>query len=263
MRSLAFSFGVVGVVALAQPVDAGSGTDLLGCNETVHDPDGVLDVDALNADITQTAAYLDADLRIRVEPTLDGGIDQRVDQLRRQCEGWDQGGQLADDLVVVMFSPTERENGVFYGDSSGTAPDIDWDAATDAMIPGLRSGDYTGAVDAALSEMRSAPSVSSSGSAADDDGGSNGGTVLVILALVVVGIVFVASKLRSMASGGGDGFFDTDGSDDGQGWLSDSSSRRRRSSFSFGSSRRSSSSSRSSSRSSGSRRRAGGGSKKW
>ncbi len=263
LRSLAFCLGVIGLGAIAQPVHAGSGTDPLGCDETVHDPDGVLDVDELNPSIAQTADFLNADVRVRVEPTLDGGIDERIDQLRRQGAGWDRNGQLADDLVVVMFSPTERENGIFFGDASANAPDVRWDEATDAMIPYLRSGDYTDAVSAALREMRDVSTVTSSGSSSDaddDDGGGSGGVVLVVIVLVVFAIIGVMTKVRRGASGE-EGLFDSS-DNESQGWMSSSGSRRR-SSFGFGGSRRSGGSSRSSSRSSGSRRRAGGGSKKW
>lgn len=265
LRSLAISLGVVGLVALAQPAHAGSGTDLLGCDETVHDPDGVLDVGELTPLIERTAAFLDADLRVRVEPTLDGGIDERIDQLRRQCAGWDENGQLADDMVVVMFSPTERENGIYFGDSRGDAPNVAWDEATDAMIPSLRAGEYTEAVAAALRELRESPTTSSSSSS--DDGGSDSNAGLIVLGLVAVVAIVVVSAVRRLGDGS-QGFLESfgdesaDDGDDGQGWLS-SSSRRRRSSFGFGGSRRSGGSSRSSSRSSSSRRRAGGGSKKW
>ena len=265
LRSFAVSLGVLGLAALAQPVHAGSTTDPLGCSETVHDPDGVLDIEVLNAQIERTATFLDADLRVRVEPTLDGGIDERIDQLRRQCTGWDENGQLADDLVVVMFSPTERENGIFFGDSSDEAPDVAWDEATDAMIPHLRTGDYTDAVDAALHTLREAPSTSSASSSNGSGSDSNGGLIVVVL--IALAAFVVVSAVRRMRSGSG--FFESlgdeyaDDGDDGQGWLSNSSSRRRRSSFGFGGSRRSGGSSRSSSRSSGSRRSAGGGSKKW
>lgn len=260
LRSLAFCLGAIGLGAIAQPVHAGSGTDPLGCDEIVHDPDGVLDVDELNPSIAQTADFLNADVRVRVEPTLDGGIDERIEQLRRQCAGWDRNGQLADDLVVVMFSPTERENGIYFGDSSSDAPDVRWDEATDAMIPDLRSGDYTDAVSAALREMRDVSIVTSSGSSsdADDDGGGSGGVLLVVMVLVVFAIIGVMRRVAS----GEEGLFDSS-DDESQGWMSSSSGSRRRSSFGFGGSRRSGGSSRSSSRSSGSRRSAGGGSKKW
>jgi len=263
LPSLVFCLGAIGLGAIAPPVHAGSGTDPLGCDETVHDPEGLLDVDELNPSIAQTADFLNADVRVRVEPTLDGGIDERIEQLRRQCAGWDRNGQLADDLVVVMFSPTERENGIFFGDASANAPDVRWDEATDAMIPYLRSGDYTDAVSAALREMRDVSTVTSSGSSSDaddDDGGGRGGVVLVVIVLVVFAIIGVMTKVRRVASGE-EGLFDSS-DDESQGWMSSSGSRRR-SSFGFGGSRRSGGSSRSSSRSSGSRRRAGGGSKKW
>ncbi len=55
-RVLAFGLGVLGLAAFAQPVHAGSASnaDALGCDERVHDPEGVLDVDELNSDILRT-----------------------------------------------------------------------------------------------------------------------------------------------------------------------------------------------------------------
>lgn len=260
---------LVGALCLANPAGAATGSaDLLGCDETVHDPDGVLDLDQLRADIEWTAAWLDADLRVRVEPGLDGGLDERIDQLRRQCPGWDSGdGRLADDLVVLMFSPAERENAIFFGDSTGPAPTVRWDEATDVMIPHLRDGDYTGAVKAGLAELRAvAASVSTSSSTDVDDEGSKAGLVLAIIALVAVVGFSAISKLSRNPEGWEDlsAGSDEDPDSSATGWFGGGSSRPRRRSFGFGSaSRRSAGSSTRRSNSSRSSRRAGGGSKKW
>jgi len=264
---------LLGVCGLASPLPAEAGTaDPLGCSDVVHDPDALLDPDQLGSDIERTADWLDADLRVRVEPSLDGGLDQRIDQLRRQCPGWDGGdGQLADDLVVMMFSPTERENAVFFGDSSGGAPEVRWDEATEAMIPGLRDGDYTGAVEAGLTELRSGASLSPSSATDDaaDEGGSKAGLVLAIIALVAVVGFTMASRL-GRESGGGAGLLSDsaeDAPDEASGWFSSgrSGSRGRSLGLGWASRRAFRSSTRrpSSSRRSGRSRRAGGGSKKW
>lgn len=256
-----------GLLAVADPAPiAATSAGLLGCDEVVYDPDGLIDRNELGPQIARTAATLDAVLRVRVEGSLDGGLDQRIDQLRRQCARWDGGdGELADDLVVVMFSPAERENAIFFGESSGPAPDVRWDEATDAMIPHLQDGEYTEAVDAALRELRDVSSGSSAASG-DDGGGSSGGVVLMVLAVFAAVGIGLFNKFRHAAGGGGGswGVDDHVDADSGSGWFSgNSNSRRRRRSSAFGgavhrSSR--SSSRRSSSRSS---RRAGGGSKKW
>jgi hypothetical protein len=56
------------------------------------------------ARVLQPASTLQTDVWVRAEPTLDGGLDARMQQLRRQCPGWEVGGDLRPDLVVVMFS---------------------------------------------------------------------------------------------------------------------------------------------------------------
>lgn len=270
VASRPFRFGLAAITACAvfaivqSAPGAAASARLLGCEELVYDPDGLIDRNELDPLIARTAATLDADLRIRVEASLDGGLDQRIDQLRRQCARWDGGdGELADDLVVVMFSPAERENAIFFGDSSDSAPDVRWDEATDAMIPHLQDGAYTEAVDAALRELRDVSS--SSGPASRDDGGSSGGgVILMVLALVAALGIGLFNKFHRATSGGGDfgGGDDHVDGDSGSGWFSGNSTSRRRRSFAFGGAARRS---RSSSRRSGSRgsRRAGGGSKKW
>lgn len=275
-----FRFGLtvlalVGTLAFALPAAAASDTrsaDLLGCDEIVHDPDGLLDDVELEPLIERAAATLGADVRIRGEPSLDGGLDERIDQLRRQCDGWDNGdGELADDMVVVLFSVAERENSIFYGAAQGPALENRWNAATDAMIPHLRSGDYTGAVDAALVGITSDPVASSSGSGSgtndddDDSNGSNGGVILAVIVLVAVAGIGVISKLRRVATGeeGRLEGSDDDVDSDERGWFSSGSSRQRRSSFGFGSSSRRSSRSSSGRSSSRGSRRSGGGTKKW
>jgi len=272
--ALAATIGGAGLLAAPGGAPAAS-TDPLGCAATVRDPDGLLDDDAIESAVDTTASRLDdADVRVRVEPSLDGGLDERIEQLREQCDGWDNGsGELADDMVVVMFSVAERETAVYYGADQGPALERRWDAATDDMIPLLQEGDYTGAVTAGLTGLRADPISSGAGAAtsssADDDDNGTGGLIwLVIIAVVAVAIAYAVRK-GMHASGsmfGGDGgepaggWGDNDGDTGGRrsSWFGSGSSSGRRSSF--GSSRRSSGSR---SRAGGGSRRAGGGSKKW
>lgn len=272
---LAATIGVAGL--LTGPAGGQAATsDPLGCAATVRDPDGLLEADAIESAVDTTASRLDdADVRVRVEPSLDGGLDERIEQLREQCDGWDNGsGELADDMVVVMFSVAERETAVYYGADQGPALERRWDAATDDMIPLLQRGDYTGAVTAALTGLRADPissgagAATSSSSADDDDNGTGGLIWLVIIAVVVVAIAYAVRNgmhaSGSMFGGDGgepaDGWGDNDGDTGGRrsSWFGSGSSSGRRSSF--GSSRRSSGSR---SRAGGGSRRAGGGSKKW
>jgi hypothetical protein len=241
---------------------AHANADPLDCGATVHDPEELLDRDRVDPVISSVASQLGADVRVRVEGTLDAGLDRRIDQLVEQCPGWQDGDtdELADDMVIVSFSTVERENSIFYGADMGPELEGRWDAATDAMIPDLRTGDYTDAVIAGLRGLTRDPI----GSTTSDDS-SEGDVVpgqvifwgLVLVAIVVLGYV---ARQQGWTSGGGGSW---DGDEDGgsSGWLGG----RRRGSFrplgSFGS--RSRSSGGSSRRSSGGSRRAGGGSKKW
>jgi hypothetical protein len=68
--------------------------DPLGCEATVFDPGGVLDPVQVEAARAQTGSMLRADVRVRVEPSLDAGLDARMRQLRRQCPGWQVAGHL-------------------------------------------------------------------------------------------------------------------------------------------------------------------------
>jgi hypothetical protein len=239
---------------------AHASADPLDCAATVHDPEELLDRDRLDPVITSVASQLGGDVRVRVEGTLDEGLDRRIDQLVEQCPGWQDGDtdELADDMVIVSFSTVERENSIFYG--AGMGPELEgrWDAATDAMIPGLRTGDYTNAVIAGLRGLTTDPAASTSSSGG---GGGVPGQVIflgIVLAAIVV-LSYVAKQQGWTARG--EGSWDGDDDDGSSGWLGG----RRRSSFrsfgSFGS--RSRSSGGSSRRSGGGSRRAGGGSKKW
>lgn len=278
LAAVALAATIGGAGLLAAPVDTpAASTDPLGCAATVRDPDGLLDEDAIESAVDTTASRLDdADVRVRVEPSLDGGLDERIEQLREQCDGWDNGsGELADDMVVVMFSVAERETAVYYGADQGSALERRWDAATDDMIPFLQEGDYTEAVTAGLTGLRADPASSgvgdaaSSSSSADDDQDGTGGLIWLVIGAVVVVAIAYAVRNGMHASGsmfGGDGgepaggWGDNDGDTGGRrsSWFGSGSSSSRRSSF--GSSRRSSGSR---SRSGGGSRRAGGGSKKW
>ena len=241
-----------------------AGADLLGCDATVHDPDELLDRDRLDPVVSSAATQLGGDVRVRVEGTLDGDLDRRIDQLVEQCPGWQDTDtdELADDMVVVTFSTDERESSIFYGADLGLELEDRWDAATDAMIPALRTGDYTDAVIAGLRGLTRDPIGSTTSNDESSEGDGVPGAVIfwvIVLAAVVV-LSFVARQ-QGWTSGGS-GSWD-DGDDGGSSsWLGGG---RRRSSFrSFGSSgSRSRSSGGSSRRSGGGSRRAGGGSKKW
>ena len=204
-------------------------------------------------------------MRVRVEGTLDGGLDRRIDQLVEQCPGWQDTDtdELADDMVVVTFSTEERENSIFYGADLGPELEDRWDAATDAMIPALRTGDYTDAVIAGLRGLTRDP-IGSSTSSDESSEGSDGVPGAVIFWVIVLGAIVVLSFVARQQgwTSGGSGSWD-DGDDGGSSsWLG--GGRRRRSFRSFGSSgSRSRSSGGSSRRSGGGSRRAGGGSKKW
>jgi uncharacterized membrane protein YgcG len=248
---------------------AHANADALDCDATVHDPDGLLDREVLDPVVRSVSAQLDADVRVRVEGTLDAGLDRRIDQLVEQCPGWQDHDteELADDMVIVSFSRVERENSIFYGAELGPVLERRWDAATDAMIPGLQASDYTDAVIAGLRGLTHDPTGSTdAGSSTSQETTSNdseGISGAFIFWLVVIGLVVVltlVAKQQGWSSAGGGSW---DGDDDGgsTGWFGG----RRRSSFrsfgSFGS--RSRSTGGSSRRSGGGSRRAGGGSKKW
>lgn len=238
---------------------APTGPDPLGCDATIHDPDSVLDADELQPAIDRAARTLDGDVRIRVESTVDGDLEARLDQLVRQCSGWDAGdGELADDMVVVMFSTTEREASVFYGADQGPELESRWEPAVDAMIEEFRGDDYNAGVEAGLRRLTSSTSTSVGTSSGDRDNDTGFPTGWLVVGGLVLAALAIYGKVKGYTSGG----YDDDTYAD-SGWYG--RRRRRRGSLfggsSFGSSRRSSSSrSRSSSRGS---RRAGGGSKKW
>jgi uncharacterized membrane protein YgcG len=230
-----------------------AGADSLGCGAIVHDPEGLLDRDRLEPVIGSVATQLGGDVRVRVEGTLDGGLDRRIDQLVEQCPGWQDTDtdELADDLVVVTFSADERENSIFYGADLGVELEGRWDAATDAMIPALRAGDYTDAVIAGLRGLTRDPLGSTTSIDESSDGDGVRGAVIFWVLLLAAAVVLSYVAKRQGWTSGGNGSWDD--------------SRRRRSSFrsfgSFGSGSRSSGGS--SRRSGGGSPRAGGGSKKW
>jgi hypothetical protein len=127
--------------------------DPLGCD----DPGGVLDRAQVDAARAHTASTLRADVRVRVEPTLDAGLDARMRQLRRQCPGWQITGDLRPDLVVVMFSQQEREAGVYYGADQDPRLEFRWEPAVDAMIGQFHDGEFTAGVIDGLETLTVAP----------------------------------------------------------------------------------------------------------
>lgn len=259
---------LAGAPALVSASWPATSSDLLACTSDVFDPSGLLDSSVATA-ITRTEQSLDADVRVRAERSVDGGLDARIDQLVAQCDGWAAAdGELADDMVVVLFSELEREASVYYGADLGPDLEYRWSDAVDAMTAEFPA-DYSDGVVAALRVLRTEPS----GAAAESPptSATSSSAAGPVIALVVIGILIVAglvSYVRREGWSGGTwsgGSYADDGHDSGGGlsWSSSSSRRRRRSSFGISSSRsraRSSGSRRSSSRGS---RRAGGGTKKW
>ena len=236
----------------APSIASAAGADPLGCSAAVFDPADEVDDAALTPLISATGRELNADVHVRVERVVDGDLEDRIDQLIAQCPGWETAvGELADDLIVVMFSPTERESALYYGADHADRLEDGWETVVDAMTTDLRAGDYDGAVEAAMRRLDSVSAGSSTSSFSSSDSGSGSdfpaAWLLLIVLLGVAGAIY--QWYRGDTGGGGSGW------DNGSSW--------RRSSFSsWGSSRSSSGGGGggSSSRSSG---RAGGGSKKW
>jgi hypothetical protein len=233
--------------------------DPLGCAALVHDPSGELDVGVVTAAAGRAAQALGADLHVRAERDVDGGLDARMVQLEAQCPTWWAGADRAPELVVVMYSSSDREASVFYGPGQSDDLEFRWEHAVDEMGARFADGDYTAGVVAGLDALREdAPTTyepTASPTHYDDDSPSSPGVPAVVwlalIALVAVAVVRVASFLRTGEWSTGDG--DSDES-------SRHTSRRRMSSWSSSTSRQSSSSS---SASSTRPRRSGGGTKKW
>lgn len=242
-----FALGPLSPGAMASATSDPS--DVFGCDTTVHDPGGLLDrIEPTRAHVART---LGADVRVRMEPALDGGLDVRMAQLEGQCDGWLVDGDRAPDLVVVMVSAREREAGVFYGADQGPVLEDRWERAVDAMIAEFRSGDYSNGVRDGLNALArssvTAPAVSPSS-------GERGNSAIGLLILLVV-IVVAADSFRRASNRGVTGEVGSSGS----------STRRRDRTRPFGSFGRSNprrSASGSARRSSGTRR-SGGGSKRW
>lgn len=253
--------GVLTGGPLVASASSDTSSDPLGCSSDVFDPSDLLDT-RVGAAVTQAELSLDADVRVRAERSVDGGLDARIDQLVAQCDGWAAGdGELADDMVVVLFSELEREASVYYGADLGPELEYRWSDAVDDMTAEFPD-DYSGGVVAALRTLRvgSYGASPESESFSDTSSGSGGPVValLVIGALILVGFISFARSDRWTGNSWAGGYDDSD-----SGWSWSSGSSRRRSSF--GSSRSRSRSSSSGSRRSSSRgsRRAGGGTKKW
>lgn len=262
--ALAIALAVSGIVVAIGPAAASAtSADPLGCASDVFDPVGLVDV-RVDAAVLEAEQTLDADVRVRAERSVDGGLDARIDQLVAQCDGWSAAdGELADDMVVVLFSEVEREASVYYGADLGPELESRWSAAVDEMTAEFPD-DYTQGVVDGLRTLRTVSSSSSSSSSADVESGSSSSGLIVVALIVIAALIALGAFAKGNSGGGSFGF--TDSSSGTGSWWSggtSGSSRRRRSSFGgFGSSSRSrsSGSSRSSSRGS---RRAGGGTKKW
>ena len=251
--------------ATIPPTTVPGTVDPLGCAAIVHDPSGELDADAVTVAATRLATELGADLHVRAERDLDGGLDARMAQLEAQCPTWWAGTDRADNLVVVMYSSTEREASVFYGPGMSNELEFRWEHAVDEMGPRFADGEYTAGVVAGLEALgEDAPTTyqPSYDPISYDDEPASGSTGvppavwLLIGALVLVAVIQVvryAGTGEWSDDGGG-----WSGTPRGSSWYSSGGSSSRRSSWSSGS--RSSSRSSSGSRSSG---RSGGGTKKW
>ena len=246
--------------------------DPLGCDALVFDPGQELDAAAVTAAATATASALGADLRVRAEGNLDGGLDARMAQLDAQCPGWSAEGIRKLDLVVVLYSSAEREASVFYGPAQAYLLEFRWEHAVDEMGARLAAGDYTGGVLAGLDALRRNPPATYEPAAdptpfGDTSRGASGVPGVIWLALAVVVITAVVRVGRFLTTGEWDAGGEEDDHDAGWGssrrssrWRSSSSTRR---SFSSRSSRARASGARRSSSTRRSTGRSGGGTKKW
>jgi hypothetical protein len=185
--------------------------DPLGCDARLFDPDSTLDRAQVEPVIGRVATRLSADVWVRVERTLDAGLDARMAQLEAQCPGWTVAGERDPDLVVVMYSAQEREAAVYYGADQSLVLDARWEPAVDAMIAEFRAGQFTeGVVDgletlsSPVSEMPVDPvtPIDPVGlpAAASDGGGTSfptGFIVVFVLVLAVVAAINVARYLRT------------------------------------------------------------------
>jgi uncharacterized membrane protein YgcG len=248
---------LIALAAVAAPPDP------LGCDAPLFDPDGTLDPAQVDPAIDRVASRLGAEVRVRVERTLDAGLDARMAQLEAQCPDWTVAGERDPDLVVVMYSAQEREAAVYYGADQSLVLDARWEPAVDAMIAEFRDGRFTeGVVDGltALTTPALAMPIDSVEPLQPSElpavGGTGGGTgfptgfiLVFVLVLAVVAALNVARYLKTGEWG--------DASASGHRHRSFGSFGGSRSFGSFGGSRSSSS------RGSGSSGRAGGGSKRW
>ena len=219
--------------------------DALGCDALVFDPTGQLDADAVADAALQAERALGADVHVRAEGPLDTGLDARMAQLEAQCPTWMSGSERDPDLVVVMYSASEREASVFYGAEQADALESRWEHAVDSMGAEFAAGDFTDGVLAGLDALEEAAPSTFAPVNTPAQGGVPPVVWLMVAVIVVVAVVRVVQYFNGAEW--------ATGSDSG--W---SSSQRRSTRGWSSSSRRSSGS-----RSSGSRRRAGGGTKKW
>ncbi len=223
----------------------------LGCDVPLFDPDGTLDRDQVEPAIERVGSRLGADVRVRVERTLDAGLDARMAQLEAQCPGWTVAGERDPDLVVVMYSAEEREAAVYYGADQSLLLDARWEPAVDAMIAEFRDGQYTEGVVDGLEELTSPVPEMPVGlpAAGNDGGGTRSPTVFVVVFVLVLAVIAAINVARYLKTGEwGDG---------------SSTGHRNRSFSSFGGFGSSGGSGSSSSRRSSGSGRAGGGSKRW
>ena len=186
-----------------------------------------------------------ADVHVRAEGAVDGGLDARMAQLQAQCPTWVAGPDRARTSSWSCTPRAEREASVFYGAGQADALELRWEHAVDTMGPRFAAGDYTGGVLTGLDVLGVDPPVAYtptfSPTSYDDVGRetSSAGVPPVIWIGLVVLVVVAAVRVAQFVS---TGQWDDDGDDDASGssgWTSSSSRR----SWSSAGRRRSSSSS--------------------
>jgi hypothetical protein len=203
---------VVVIIGLLGPGGAASAQIDSTCDQVVVDRSGTIaDPAALTERARATGEALDAEVRVRVEASVEGGdVDRYEAGLGAACPAWRDGDARADDLLVIVVATADRKTGVYYGrDLADELRNRYLTVQHDTMNPRFQQGDFTGGIDAGLAEL-----------GADKGAGSTSGLVtIVIVALlglvvagVVIGVIVVANR-----HGGGEGADQGDDEGDGPG----------------------------------------------
>ena len=138
------------VAGTTPPTTVPGTVDPLGCTAIVHDPAGELDAAAVTAAPSRPPACSAPISTCGPSATSTAASTRRMAQLEAQCPTWWAGTDRAEDLVVVMYSSTEREASVFYGPGQSDVLEFRWEHAVDEMGPRFADGDYTAGVVAGL-----------------------------------------------------------------------------------------------------------------